>query len=393
MDKSLLVVGGTGVISFACVNEAIKQGFKVTCINRGKSKNQKLSSDVEVIKADYRDKLYIESQLKGRHFGAVLDVLCFRKEDIDYSLNLFKDHCDQYLFFSSAEAYNKPKYQNEVYDESAELVNPLWSYSINKAKCEEELKRLAKIYNVKYTIVRPAITYGNTRIPYGVMPPYGYHGTIIKRIENHKPIILWDGGKGIAMITRVEDFARGFVGLLGNPQAMDQEFHICGDTSYTWKEVIDDLGKILSIDPVYVDIPSAYLAKEMPDLSEQILGGRAINQRLDNSKLKKTVPSFKQSISLGEGIKMTVDYYKSNNYLSGIDWQFDTETDRIIRKWCKDRGKDYSKYNLGFVDYLGTATKQDKKKWLRNYNHHDLLMRYNKIKAIATKIFHRMKSW
>ena len=144
MDKSLLVVGGTGVISFAVVNEALKQGFKVTCINRGKSRNQILPKEVETIIANYKDKELISKKLENRHFNAVLDVLCFHKEDIDYSLSILKDHCDQYLFFSSAEVYNKPKYKNEVYDETAELSNPLWDYSINKALCEIELIRLAK---------------------------------------------------------------------------------------------------------------------------------------------------------------------------------------------------------------------------------------------------------
>lgn len=368
MDKSLLVVGGTGVISFAVVQEALHQGFKVTCINRGISKNQKLGSDVEVIKADYRDKELISSKLQGRHFGAVLDVLCFQKEDIDYSLSLFKDHCDQYLFFSSAEAYNKPKYQDQVYNEDAELVNPLWSYSINKAACEEELVRLAKKYGVTYTIVRPAITYGNTRIPYGVMPPYGYHGTIIQRLLHHKPIITWDGGKAIAMITRVEDFAIGFVGLLGNPMAYDQAFHICGDHSYHWKEVIDTLADILGVEPIYVDMPSKFLAAEMPSLSEQILGGRAISQRLDNSKLKAAVPTFKQSISLREGIKMTVDYYQQNQYLSGIDYSFDGAWDRIIRKWCKKGKSDFGKYNLEFIDYLRSSSMDDKTNYVYSKN-------------------------
>lgn len=375
MDKSLLVVGGTGVISFAVVNEALKQGFKVTCINRGKSRNQILPKEVETIIANYKDKELISKKLENRHFNAVLDVLCFHKEDIDYSLSIFKDHCDQYLFFSSAEVYNKPKYKNEVYDETAELSNPLWDYSINKALCEIELIRLAKKYGITYTIVRPAITYGNTRIPYGVMPPYGFHGTLIKRIEAHKPIILWDGGLEKAMITRVEDFAIGFVGLLGNPNAYNQAFHICGDEIHTWKDVIDDLGEIMGIKPIYVDIPSKFLASEMPALSQQIIGGRAVNQVLNNRKIKSVVPDFKTNITLREGIKLTVDFYKDNHYLNGIDWAFDADTDRIIKKWCNKNGIDPSSYNLHFIDYLHNATPKDKRVYNLEFNKDKLSVR------------------
>lgn len=358
MNKSLLVIGGTGVISYAVVLEALKQGYNVTCINRGKTKSQMLPSEVEILKSDYRDGKRISQLLNGRMYDAVLDVLCFRKEDIEYSISLFKDHCKQYFFFSSAEVYNKPKYKNIVINEDAELGNPLWNYSINKAACEEELKRLASKYHLTYTIVRPAITYGNTRIPYGVMPPYGYHGTIIQRLLHNKPIIIWDEGKANAVIIRVEDFAFGFVGLIGNKKAYNQAFHISGDENHSWREVIDILAKQLNVSPIYVNVNSVTLGNELPRLKEQIVGGRAISQYLNNHKMKDVVPGFKTNISLEEGIKMTIDYYKKNNYLYGIDWKFDGDMDRIAAKYDKS-------YRPVFIDYLGNATDED----LLNYNH------------------------
>lgn len=373
-DKKLLVVGGTGVISFAVVNEALKQGWKVTCINRGISHTQVLSPTVEQIISDYHNETFIREKLEGRIFDAVLDVLCYTEKDIEYSVSLFKDHCKQYLFFSSAEAYNKPKYVDVIYNEEADLVNPLWSYSINKAKCEERLKELAEKVNLTYTIIRPAITYGNTRIPYGVMPSYGYHGTIIQRILNDKPILLWDGGNALAQITRVEDFAVGLVGLLGNPKAYNQAYHICGDEVHTWKEVIEVLGQILGKQPKYFNLSSNDLAKEMPGLKELIQGGRAISQHLDNSKLKEAVPEFKTSISLYDGIKKTVDYYQSSNYLLGIDYAFDALWDRIAKKYG------YSSH-LKFIDYMHSSSLKDKFIYFCNYYQMSLVLKV--IKRLA----------
>lgn len=373
-DKRLLVVGGTGVISFAVVNEALKQGWKVTCINRGISHTQTLSRDVEQIISDYHNETLIREKLEGRIFEAVLDVLCYSEKDIEYSVSLFKDHCKQYLFFSSAEAYNKPKYADVIYNEEADLVNPLWLYSINKAKCEERLKELAEKVNLTYTIIRPAITYGNTRIPYGVMPSYGYHGTIIQRILNDKPILLWDGGNALAQITRVEDFAVGLVGLLGNPKAYNQAYHICGDEVHTWKEVIEVLGQILGKQPKYFNLSSNDLVKEMPGLKELIQGGRAISQHLDNSKLKEAVPEFKTSISLYDGIKKTVDYYQSNNYLLGIDYAFDALWDRIAKKYG------YSSH-LKFIDYMHSSSLKDKFIYFCNYYQMSLVLKV--IKRLA----------
>lgn len=350
--KSLLIVGGTGVISFAVVNEAVKQGFNVTCINRGKSKNQMLPSEVQVITADYHDRVLIEKKLRNKFFDAVIDVLCYTEEDIDYSVSLFKDKCSQYIFFSSCAVYNKGNGDYECTEESP-LINPVWQYSINKVKCERKLIALAEKYKFNYTIVRPAVTYGNTRIPYGITPPYGYHGTLIQRMLHHKPIILWDDGSAISTITRVEDFAIGLVGLLGNKKAYNEIFHIVGDERHTWKEVIEVLGSILNVSPVYCNVTKEQLAKEIPERKGEILGGRGISQLLNNSKIKSVVPEFRTHISLKQGLEMTVDYYRSHNYVNGIDYKFDGVWDRIAKKYTKGA-------NITFCNYLGSASVLDR---------------------------------
>ena len=248
----LLVVGGTGVISYAVVMEALKQGIEVTCINRGRSKSQQLPKEVELIIADYHNKDVITKELKGKYFDAVIDVICYKPSDIEYSVSLFKDVCTQYIFFSSCAVYNKGK-GDYVCNEESPLINSIWNYSISKVECENKLVELAAKYNLIYTIVRPAVTYGNTRIPYGITPPYGYHGTLIQRIINNKPIVLWDEGRAFSTITRVEDFAIGLVGLLGNPKAYNEIFNVVGDERYHWKDVIDELGRILNRHPVYLN--------------------------------------------------------------------------------------------------------------------------------------------
>lgn len=350
----ILVIGGTGVISYAVVLEALKQGINVTCINRGKSKNQVLPSDVKTIIADYHDEENIRKALKGRYFDAVIDVLCYKPSDIEYSVNLFKDICTQYIFFSSCAVYNKGK-GDYICNENSPLINPIWDYSINKVKCEKKLIELTNKNRLFYTIVRPAVTYGNTRIPYGITPPYGYHGTLIQRILKHKPIILWDNGNAYSTITRVEDFAIGLVGLLGNSMAYNEIFNIVGDEKYRWIEVIEELGKILNCKPLYVNLTKEELAIEMPERKGEILGGRGINQLLDNTKLKKIVPEFKTRISLHEGLTKTVEYYSKSQYLKGIDYKFDSTWDRIAKKYAPKES-----VNIGFINYLGNANIWDR---------------------------------
>ena len=383
--KNILIVGGTGVISYAVVNEALRQGLNVSCINRGTSRNQTLPDSVEVIHADYRNRSLIEEKLTGRYFDSIIDVLCYTEKDIDYSVSLFKNKCKQYIFFSSCAVYNKGRGDYECTEDS-ELINPLWNYSINKVKCEKKLIQLAEEYGFNYTIVRPAVTYGNTRIPYGITPPYGFHGTIIQRILNDKPIITWDGGEAYSTITRVEDFAIGLVGLLGNEKAFNQAYHIVGDYHYKWIDVLNMIGEILGKKVITFDVPKEQYAIEIPEKKGEILGGRGISQLLDNSKIKKAVPGFKTNISLRDGLQMTIQYYQDHNYLKGIDWKYDAESDRIIEK--------YSKINktvlkTKFIDYLSNATSKDKRTyWIEKHKDYFLI----KLFVRADKFVHAVIS-
>lgn len=381
---NILIVGGTGVISHAVVKEAIKCGYDVTCINRGKSKTQKLPEQVKVFISDYRDKTKIKKFLNDKYYDAILDVLCYTEQDIEYSVDLFKDKCNQYIFFSSCAVYNKGNGDYEC-NEDSELINPLWKYSVDKVNCEKKLIALAHKYSFNYTIVRPAVTYGNTRIPYGISPQYGYHGTIIQRLLNNKPIILWDKGEAYSTITRVEDFAIGFVGLLGNTQAFNQAIHIVGDERHKWKTIIDELADILGVTPVYCNISKEDYAKEIPSRKGEILGGRGISQLLDNSKLKSMVPGFKTTIPLRRGLEMTVDYYKTNNWLSGIDWRFDAETDRIVKKYFGSID-----YNVGFCDYLGNASLRDRYVYITEFNKDNVIVKSISLFVKIIKKFNRL---
>lgn len=207
----------------------------------------------------------------------------------------------------------------------------MWNYSINKWKSEEFLMSLIGGTDVKYTIVRPCITYGDTRIPYGIAPQYGYHWTLVSRIIHGKPLIRWNEGKNRTNMMRVEDFAVGVMGLIGNPKAYNEAFNICGDEAPTFNDVLEELSKLVKVRPKIVDIDSTFYAKELPYRAGEILGGRSIDALNSNEKIKSVVPDFKQSIYLKEGLELTYKSYIENNYQCGIDWKFEGETDQVIK--------------------------------------------------------------
>lgn len=345
----ILLIGGTGVLSSTVTKEALKHGMEVTMINRG-HRMSRIPKGVSLIKADKRDRGTIEKTLGTQRFDAVIDFLCYTREELEYSFNLYSDYTEQYFFISSCAVYKTA--EGESHDEDAPKVKPEWSYSVRKWECEQLLMRLAKEKVINYTVVRPAVTYDDTRIPYGISPQYGYHWTLAARILAGKPIITWNKGMNYCCMMRVEDFAVGVVGLVGNPRAFNEAFNICGDETPTFKDVLNAVSDYLNCPVKTIDIPADYYAKELPERAGEILGGRAVSGVSSNKKIKEAVPEFKQTIGIKEGIRMTLDAYKAQNYQHGIDWKFDGRTDRIVYKGGGGKFK--------FTDYLGNADFSDK---------------------------------
>ncbi len=354
----VLLVGGTGVLSTEIMNQLVSLRHEVFILNRGKRKKV-IPKTVTQIITDINDLDRVQDLIQNIFFDVIIDFISYTPSQITARLPIYKDHCNQFVFISSCAVYNKGK-GNYVCSENSPLVNPVWTYSVNKVNCENKVVSLCKKFGIKYTIIRPAVTYDNTRIPYGIMPRYGLHWTIVSRILHKKPILIWDNGENISTITRVEDFSKGAVALFDNSKAYNQVFNIVGDERYSWKDVIETLGEILNTKPIYANVPKEYLANKMPSKKGEILGGRGINQLVDNSKIKSIVPNFK-TISLKDGIDKTIKYYKNNNYLDGIDYKFDAEIDRIIYKYYSMNNKEQlKKFNLKYIDYLKDKKISDK---------------------------------
>lgn len=356
----LLIIGGTGLLSGAVLKEALRQNIEVTVVNRGR-KSKKLPAGTKSIIADYRDKAVMTATLQGKHFDAVIDFICYRKEQIQYSIELLAPCCSQYIFISSACVYDYS--EPGIKDEDSAKIFKAWEYSVNKWECECYLTEIANKRSINYTIIRPCITFDDSRIPYGMMPPYGYHWTFIERILHDKPIIRWNGGTTRWSMMRVEDFVVGLVGLVGNKKAYNQAFNICGDSSYSWNDVIECVEEVINKKVIFYDMSTDEYASIMPAKKSRIFG-RSSDLICSNQKIKNLVPDFKITYNLKQGIEKTIQAYKDNNYQRGIDYAYDAFEDKIIRESCKRRNIDSKKYNLSFVDYLGNATFMEK---LRHY--------------------------
>ena len=322
-----LLIGGTGTISSAISELLLQQGWQLSMINRG---NRVVMDGVDLLKCDITDEDSIRQWLKNKDFDVVADFIAFRPEDVQRDIRLFSNITNQYIFISSASAYQKPLSDYQI-TESTPLSNPYWEYSRNKIACEECLMEAYRNEGFPITIVRPSHTYGNRSVPVGL---HGKKGSwqVIKRIRDGKPVIVHGDGSSLWTMTHNTDFARGFVGLMGNIHAIGQAVHITSDESVTWNQIYQVIYNYFGKQPNVVHIASDLLAEcgAEYDFRGSLLGDKACTVSFDNSKLKRLVPGFEATVRLDQGILQTLDFVLSHPEVQAEDPVFDTWCDRLI---------------------------------------------------------------
>jgi nucleoside-diphosphate-sugar epimerase len=346
----ILIIGGTGVLSRTCSLMLLRQGQELFMINRG-NHLEEMPKNVTLLKSDIADEQKINSLIKDLSFDVTVDFLCYNEAQLHYHVGLFGEKTKQFIFISSYAVYNT--YVANKCDETAAtwLEVPderCWNYGLQKCKCEKLLKELSSTNNFNYTIVRPAVTYDDTRIPYGIIPWQREQRIFIERILQGKPIITWNGGENYCNITHVDDFAVAFAGLVGNPNAYNQTFNINGDEIVRWKDVLTTISEVLTMPVKTVDVPVEYYAQNTFK-KDDLLGGRSISASCINNKIKSVVPDFRQTVSLKEGMQRTIAYYMNNKSNTSLNYSFEGETDRVITHYNKLNKSDSA--HLHFIDY------------------------------------------
>lgn len=325
-----LFIGGTGTISTAITALAPQCGFELYLLNRG-NRNALVPDGVKVIQADINNEEDVREKLKDMTFDVVADFIAFDVEAIKRDIRLFKGKTKQYIFISSASAYQKPL-SSPFITESTPLSNPYWAYSRNKIACEEYLMKEYRENGFPITIVRPSHTYGNFSVPIAV------HGTkgsfsVIERIRTGKKVIVHGDGSSLWTLTHNTDFAKAFVGLMGNVHAIGEAVQITSDESLTWNQIYEIIGSALGVKPQIVHIPTDILIKAYPDFEGSLLGDKSNTVIFDNSKIKRLVPGFTATVRFDQGVRSTLDYIYSHKELQTPDPAFDAWTDRMIEAY------------------------------------------------------------
>ena len=323
----VLFIGGTGVLSSACSELAISRGLDLYHLNRGLSANIRNVLGAETIIADIRNVAETAKVLENHEFDVVVDFIAYEPEHILNDIELFSGKTKQYIFISSASAYEVPKILPVT--EETPLDNPYWEYSRKKIACEHTLKEAGQKSGFPFTIIRPSHTYDKTKIP----AVGGY--TVLHRMLQGLPVILPGDGTSIWTLTWNKDFAVGLVGLFGNPQAVGEAFHITSDEWLTWNQIYSILAAELDVIPNIVHIPSDIIARYDAEIGAGLLGDKAHSMIFDNSKIRKSVPDFNPQVKFCEGVKEVIKWYKENTRQLPVDSHINAFMDKIIGDYRK----------------------------------------------------------
>lgn len=331
----ILLVGGTGTISMAITRILAKENHEVYLLNRG-SRSEELPDNVTVLKCDINDEADVNKVIDGMKFDAVGEFIGFTVDQIRRDVRLFRERAKQYIYISSASAYQKPL-SDPIITESTPLCNPYWQYSRDKIACEDYLMEQYRENGFPVTIVRPSHTYDERSVPLGV---HGKEGSwqVLKRMIEGKPVIIHGDGTSLWTLTHSSDFAKGYCGLVGNLHSIGQAYHITSDESLTWNQIYGIIADALGVELKAVHIPSDFLASVSDyDLTGSLIGDKANSVIFDNSKLKRAVPDFRATVRADQGIRSTVQHILSHPELQREDAEFDCWCDKIIEKFEKIR--------------------------------------------------------
>jgi nucleoside-diphosphate-sugar epimerase len=320
----VLFIGGTGNISTAVSRLAVERGFELFLLNRGRRKTE--IPGAQTLVADIHKPAEVASALAGHRFDCVVNWIAYVPDDIERDIELFRSRTGQYIFISSASAYQKPL-SHPIITESTPLHNPYWEYSRNKITCEERLMSAYRQSDFPVTIVRPSHTYDRI-FPVAIGGADCY--TLADRMERGKRVVIHGDGTSLWTLTHSEDFAKGFVGLLGHPKAVGQSFHITSDELLTWDQIYHSLGAALGVEPNIVHISSDLIARINPEIGAGLLGDKAWSVIFDNSKIKTLVPDYVATIPFYRGIRRTLAWFNEEPGRKWINETVNREIDQIL---------------------------------------------------------------
>ena len=323
---SVLFIGGTGIISSACAARAVEQGMEVSLLNRGRTTSRPAPAEAEVLVGDAEDPASVRSAVGDREFDVVADFRAFTPAEVQSRLDILGGRMGQYVFISSASAYQTPPARLPVV-ESTPLHNPYWQYSRDKITCEDLLVRAYRDDGVPVTIVRPSHTYDRTLLPFDG----GW--TVVDRMRRGLEVVVPGDGTSLWTLTHHTDFAKGFVPLLGHPRTVGESYTITSDDVLTWDQIAHALAAAAGTRARIVHVPSDAIAAADAEWGAGLLGDKANSSVFDNTKLRSVVPDYRATVPFEQGAREIVDWFDEDPARQSVDAHLDALMDRLVERY------------------------------------------------------------
>ena len=314
-----LFIGGNGIISSACSALAIERGIDLTLLNRGTDSTRPPIEGARSIIGDADDL----ASAKLGEYDVVVNFRSFLPSSVASDIELFAGRTAQYVYISSASAYQKPVSRLPI-TESTPLRNPWWQYSRDKIASEDLLVAAYRSDGFPATIVRPSHTYDRTLIPL----EGGW--TQLDRMRRGEPIVVHGDGTSLWTLTHNTDFAKAFVGLLGNARAVGDTFQITSDEVHTWDAIATLLADALGVTPQIVHVASETIARSIPDWGPGLLGDKAHSVVFDNTKVRGLVPDYVATTPFWKGAREIVDWHLGSPERQEIDADLNASLDALV---------------------------------------------------------------
>jgi len=322
---TVLFIGGTGIISSACTQRALDVGMDVFLLNRGNEKSRPAAEGCQLLTGDASDEESLRQAVGDRHFDVVADFRAFTPGDVRSRIDLLRDRMGQYVFISSASAYQTPPLRLPVV-ESTPLRIPFWQYSRDKIACEQLLVDAYREEGLPMTIVRPSHTYDKTLLPFDG----GW--TVVDRMRRGAEVVVPGDGTSLWTLTHHTDFAHAFVGLLGHPSAIGDSFHITSDEWLSWNQIYTLVAEAAGVEARLVHVPSDVIAAADPAWGAGLLGDKAHSMVFDNSKVKRLVPDYVATIPFSRGSVEILEWYDADPARQEVDEKMSGVMDDLVQR-------------------------------------------------------------
>ncbi len=330
----ILFIGGTGRLSKDVAQLASDLDNEVYIFTRGsKSRSSFVSEKYTCIYGNIRNVDESKNTLSSYYFDVVIDFLSYNCQQLMDTLNILENKYSQFIFISTATVYNRDNYDELISEEKTPVGNDKWDYAYNKFLCEEYLNTYFKNRKENYTIIRPGVTYGNTRIPYPIVPGNTQKEySFLYRIKINDPIPVFDNGDTEITLTHTRDFAKGVLSLMGNESAFGEAFHITTSSTTTWGTVLDYLEKIMCTTIFRLQLTQKQIYDEIPYYKDILLGDKGNTTKYDNSKICSVSENLTFDTDLYEGLLEMVQFYESHPEFQQIDYFWMGSIDRLVKK-------------------------------------------------------------